>query len=259
MVLKRWTGIILTLAILAAFVGCNISILKGSGKLETRDFNITGFTGVQAGNAFKIVVSRGDAFKVQVTADDNVWDKLDIAMSGNTLHLGAKSGVIFNDVTLKADITLPVINSLDLSGAASATLNSFNSDGALAFTGSGASNIFINNVKSGSTKFELSGASTISGTITLTDAKFSVSGASRVDLNGSGTGAGISASGASRVTLDKFSVQDVTLNLSGASEARVNCKNISSADLSGASHLYYLGTPTIGKVQTSGGSAISQE
>ena len=116
--LKLWV-LISGIAVVTFLVGCGVSVpgaITGSGKAETRDFNLSGFTGVQASNAFTIQVSRADTTKVQVTADDNLWNSLDISISESTLHLRAKPGVNIINSTLKATITLPAISSLDMSG-----------------------------------------------------------------------------------------------------------------------------------------------
>jgi hypothetical protein len=261
-ILKRCLVAILALSVLFALVGCNIHLpgtVSGSGKTQVRDFDLSGFTGIQAGSAFTLQVNRADVFKVQVTADDNLWDSLDIIKNGNTLRLGTKSGVLITNANLQAVVSLPALSSLDLSGAARASLTSFSSDSDLSYVLSGASSANLNNLKSGKTIFDLSGASSVSGSVIITDGQFTLTGASKANLSGSGTSASLDASGASSAILDQLKLQDVTLTLSGASQARVNSQKISSADLSGASHLNYVGTPVMGKIQTSGGSGISQQ
>jgi hypothetical protein len=234
-------------------------MVTGSGQAETKDFDLSGFTGIQASHAFTILVNQADSFKVQVTADDNLWNSLDIGISENTLHLRTKPGVNITSSLLKAIITLPAISILDISGASNVTVSDFRSDNRLTFNLSGGSNVKSDNLKSGITTFDLSGASTATGSIDTSTVKFIARGGSRVDLSGSGTDATIDASGFSRITLEQFQLRNTTVILSEGSEARVNTQNIPSADLSGVSNLYYTGSPTIGYVQTSGGSAIHQQ
>ncbi len=94
MMLRKSLILIIYTTILALVVGCGVSVpggVTGSGKAETRDFALSNFTGIQAANAFSTQINKADAFKVQVTADDNLWNSLDISTSGNTLHLRAQA------------------------------------------------------------------------------------------------------------------------------------------------------------------------
>jgi hypothetical protein len=259
--LRKWPTLFVVVLMLSAGCGTVIpeTIVSGSGKAETKDFSLSGFSSIQAAAAFSVQASQSDAYKVTVTADDNLWADLDVSVSGGSLHLQSKPGVSFRNTTLKAVVTMPALRSLDFSGAALGAVKGFKSDSQLTVRLSGAGTMNLDGITSGSTTFDISGAGSVTGSATTGDVKFTVSGAGRVNLSGAGTTASIDASGASHVTLDRFSVQKVSAVVSGASEARVNAQNITSADISGASHLYYVGSPTLGKINTTGGSSVSKE
>ena len=69
----------------------------------------------------------------------------------------------------------------------------------------------------------------------------------------------IDASGASSVDLGGFPVNDANVEASGASNVTVNARGKLDVNASGASHVYYLGSPTLGKVDTSGASSIKRK
>ncbi len=52
-------------------------------------------------------------------------------------------------------------------------------------------------------------------------------------------------------------VQDAAVNASGASNVTVNLSGRLDADASGASNVFYLGQPTMGTIDTSGGSDVT--
>jgi len=83
--------------------------------------------------------------------------------------------------------------------------------------------------------------------------------ASRSSLTGSASDLAIAASGASCVELDNFPVNNADVTLSGASRGTVNLDGRLDADLSGASKLSYIGEPTMGDINTSGGSTLSRK
>ena len=86
-----------------------------------------------------------------------------------------------------------------------------------------------------------------------------MSGASTVELEGTAADVTIDASGASSMKLKDFSAVNVTIGLSGASNGTVNASGKLDCNLSGASSLSYIGNPTLGSVDVSGGSKISQK
>ncbi|UCD40301.1 MAG: DUF2807 domain-containing protein, partial [Candidatus Bathyarchaeota archaeon] len=152
-----------------------------------------------------------------------------------------KWGYSYQSVTLRARITLPELHELELSGGTHGTLEGFSS-----------SHEFV---------AELSGGSSLSGDFTTDrDVQFALSGGSHlVQLNGAARDLRISASSGSSLGLSGFNVHDASVNLSGGSHATINLDGRLDAELSGGSHLLYLGDPTLGEIETSGGSSISRK
>jgi len=66
-------------------------------------------------------------------------------------------------------------------------------------------------------------------------------------------------SDASNLDLTSFQVNDADVNLSGASHVTVNPTGRLDVDASGASNLQYLGEPTLGNINTSGGSNVNRK
>lgn len=91
----------------------------------------------------------------------------------------------------------------------------------------------------------------------MRDADFALSGASSLTLEGRAGDLALDASGASHVDLEGFPVHDVDLQLSGTSHATVPLDGRLDGNVSGASHLIYVGKPTVGELNTSGGSTVT--
>ncbi len=258
----------LSIPIFAAIVsilsatGCDsdgLGIVTGSGKLETRTFEYSDFVRLEVGSAFEVNVIRADSHSISITADDNLFEYIEVAKNGDTLQIGTKGRRAYRNSTLKASVSLPDLRGLSLSGAARGKVSSFSFSHPLSLKASGASNLTLDDLKTGNTEFQISGASKVSGTITMADSKLDVSGASQIELKGAATDVSIEASGASSIKLADLSVADASANLSGASNATVNATGRLDIDLSGASKFYYLGNPTLGKINTSGGSSINRK
>jgi len=97
------------------------------------------------------------------------------------------------------------------------------------------------------------------GDLVAGNVEFDISGASTIQLEGSANDMVASASGASRFNLGGFTVNNADVDFSGASSGTVNLDGRLDADLSGASRLWYIGEPTMGTIDTSGASTISQK
>lgn len=227
-------------AIMTLMGGCmipSIATITGSGGTETRSFDLSGFTKLEVGSAFTVDVTQSGDYSVEVTVDDSLLDRLEVRASGDTLHIGLKSGTsIRGPVTMRAAVSMPELRGLDLSGATRGAVSGFRSDRGLSVS--------------------VSGASRLSGDITCGDARFDVSGASRVELTGAAAGLRVNASGASTVTLDDFPAADSDVEARGASRASVNVHGRLNATASGASTVHYGGKPSSVRQNTSGGSSV---
>jgi hypothetical protein len=213
--------------------------IAGSGHTVAKPFDLAGFSKLSAGNAFQVTVAQGTAFSVVVTIDDNLVEHLDVAKSGDTLRVRLKPNMGVRNATLKAQITMPELTGLDLSGATHTTLAGFSSEKPLTVG--------------------LSGASHLHGDLKSGDARFHLSGASELELRGSASKLNVSASGASHVRLDQFSSKDATVDASGASHVSINAADKLEAEASGASQVRYLGQPQVLKSRASGASSIRKQ
>ena len=227
---------VMTIFISIIFVGCDQVI--GSGDLETEEYSFSDFKKVEIGSAFKFDIRQSDTYSVSITADDNVIDDVKVSKSGDTLKIDLSLFGSLGSVTLEAEITMPQLVGLDISGASRGSVSGFSSS----------DNIDI----------ELSGASRLTGDITAGDIDIEASGASNIELTGSAGNLVADVSGASRCSLDDFPVNDADVEFSGASSGTINLSGRLDADISGASRLYYIGEPTMGNVNTSGASSLSK-
>jgi hypothetical protein len=222
--------------------GCGIpglGGLVGSRTLVTQGYDFSDFTAVQAGGAFTVSIVKGDEYSVAVTTNENVVRYLRVEQNGDTLSLGTERLWNFSNVTLEAEITMPGLHGVDLSGASEGTIAGFSSGDDLSV--------------------QLSGASSLTGDITSGDADMEASGASQLELSGEGGNLRLDISGASNADLSDFPVQDADIRASGASDAVVNVSGRLDVDASGASSVSYTGDPELGRIESSGASSVGGE
>jgi hypothetical protein len=237
--------------------GCaSIGVIDDSGPKVTKTYDFTGFTGIEAGNAFKVDVSRADSYSINITISEKIADRLDVYASGNFLHIGFKKPTIFTHGQPLAVVTMPDLRDLNLSGATSCVASGFKSSNGLNISLSGASHLDID-MEAGGFKADLSGASEVNGYLKVSGSGMKLSGASHITLTGTGGDINLESSGASNSSLANFTVGNADIMFSGASSGSVNVSGKLNANLSGASRLEYRGSPTMGKIEVSGGSSIN--
>jgi hypothetical protein len=235
-----------------------IDEVSGSGDPTTRQFDFTGFTAVHADNAFDVTVTRGDAFAVEVTVDDNLVEYLRVELDGDALRIGMESGRRYANATLTAQVTMPSLQALEVGGAASAEAGGFDSADPLALAASGAGAIALASVRAGAVTLDVSGAGELSGRLEAQRIGGQVSGGGRVSLEGSASSIDLEASGGSRLELAGLTAQDAVLDLSGGANGAVRVTGSLSVDASGGAQLDYSGSPTSVDVNTSGGAQVDR-
>jgi len=211
--------------------------IVGSGKLETKMFDVADFSAVGATSAFTVELTKGDKYSVSVTADDNLFEVIKVEKKDTALHFSLDDNTAVETKNpLRVVIAMPALKAVEMSGACSCTLKGFETKGEFVA--------------------KLNGASSITGAIKADSVKLELSGASKIKLEGSAKNGTVRCSGASSVTLNDFALDNADVQLSGASHAVVRCKSMLDYNVSGASKLMYLGDPTIGKKELTGASSI---
>ena len=233
-------AVVLTVVLLAVFgvLGGGGFVIVGSGNLTTRNFDLSDFTEIEARSGFQLELVQSSTFSIEVTADDNVMDYINVGKSGNTLKIGPQWNRSFRSVTLRAEITMPDLSEIKLSGGSRASISGFSSSHDLSVG--------------------LSGGSRVTGDITAGDAYFKLSGGSQVNLQGTAEDLDINGSGGSQLELKAFSVNNADINLSGGGRATINVNGTLDVNLSGGSHVTYIGEPTSIDTNLSGDSTVSK-
>jgi len=220
-------------------VGCGAVTVTGSGNLKTKTFDFSDFTGVKAESGFQVELTKSSTFSIEITADDNVLEDIEVDKSGDTLRIRPQRNRIYRSVTFRANITMPDLYKIDLSGGSRASITGFNSSHDLSVG--------------------LSGGSAVTGDITAGDADLNLSGGSQVALSGAADNLDVNGSGGSHLELEDFSVNNADVNLSGGGRATVNVNGTLDVNLSGGSRVTYIGEPTMGDIDLSGDSTISKD
>jgi hypothetical protein len=232
--------IIVSATVIVAVGAVAIYLWLNPGELISEEMEYTDFNSVDVSSAFEVEIKQSSSYSILITADEKIFDNIEVTKTGNTLSIGVEPGIVISLMRLKAEITMPNLVEVVLSGASRGTIEGFSSSESFMVGLSGASRLEMQDINVGNTDIELSGASTLIAEGAGSDLVSIVSGASNLDLT-------------------DFPIDNGDLSISGASQVTVNLVGTLDAVVGGASTLYYIGEPTMGDIDISGGSTINQK
>jgi hypothetical protein len=186
--------------------------ITGSGQLVSRSFDLAGFSRIDANDAAQVEVTRGEAFRVDVEVNDNLASRLDVAVRGNTLHVGLQNGS-YNHVTLRAQVTMPELSGVALNGGS--TLRGELASEDLALNLNGGTRATLTGT-AGRVTIDINGGSqALLGDLTAGEVEVNANGGSHVEIKTNGAVRG-TANGGSTVTVGG-SPSSVDVETEGAS------------------------------------------
>jgi hypothetical protein len=181
---------------------------------------ISDFDALDISDGFQVDASQGDAFSVVIRVDDNLVEYLEVGKEGTALKIGLKPGTQVARDTVTLEATVTMP---ELTG------------------------------------LELSGGSHLTGDLEAGDMTIDLSGGSHVTLGGSAGDLTVGAGGGSHAELGGLAAADVSVDASGGSRVTVNASGTLDVSASGGSHVKYVGSATLGTIDTSGGSSVKEQ
>lgn len=269
------------MCLLLVSAGANAQNLVYDANAEVRP--VAAFSKVKVSNAINLYISQGAQQAVAVSASDSKYiPKIITEVSNGTLKIyvenGAWNGWNWGNKNLKAYVTFTQLEGLDVSGASSAkitdpiTVNNFKLDlsGAsslqgsikctsLGFELSGASSANVDFNCSGNADIEETGASTLKGNFASASLNFELTGASGATLKGNTNALAIEAHGASNFHGYDLMSTSCKVEASGASDVNITVSKTLDAHASGASSIDYKGEAVITNLDVSGASSVKKK
>jgi hypothetical protein len=178
--------------------------LTGSGNIIAREVALTGFDRLEAGLTFDLLIRQGEAHRVRIFADDNFIDFIQVEQTGTTLTFGLKPGYAYDiaGMTMRAEVTMPVLTGLQLDSSSHAQLDGL--------------------VNQEQLEAKLTGASFLNGQLEGDGVYLKVDGSAAVVLAGSAQKLGVDACGSAQVDVGDFSAESLTLDAGCASRVKVD-------------------------------------
>lgn len=209
--------------------------IKGSGNVIKETRNVSGFSGIDVGGAFEVILIKANKEKVVLEIDDNLMPYVTTKVFGGILEIDNKKN-FRNPKELKVTIYYKSIDEIDLSGAAS---------------------LFSEDVlKTESLEIDASGASYIELKLDIDYLEADFSGASKADFSGRAKSVEVETSGATVFRAVDLKTESCEIDASGASVTRIWVTKELSLEASGASSVRYKGSPNIDIISVSGAASV---
>lgn len=203
--------------------------LKKQGTNNSQVYDFRDFDEIKLISLFDFDITRGNDFQVQLEGDDEELDEVYLQQRDGALEIRYKRDWDWwkeskRHKKIKVFIQLPKLSYLEVSGACEGDIRDFsNSD----------------------IQMEITGASKVRADITPRILEADLSGASELTLIGSAEDFEAELNGASKISAFDFIAENVNIQASGASNAKVYASNELTANASGASSVRYRGTARI--------------
>ena len=220
----------LSIAVLSALALLMTSCEKinGEGPVVTETRDVSGFSGIDFRIGGDVYFKNDSVYKVEVSAQQNILDKLETYVSEGNLVIKPSNGIhirSYKDVTVM--VSGPEMNRLRVSGSGNITTTNAFTTGSMDIDVSGSGKITVVGMTADYADLKISGSGNInieSGAIT--EEKLKISGSGSIDL--------------SNVTAVK-----ATTTTSGSGDIWLQVSQSLNATISGSGSVYYKGNPII--------------
>ena len=218
-------GGILAGIVIVSVVSARIALSHGGTEfLDTAAIaggaGLRGFDGVEVAGRWRVNVSRGDDWRVDLSYPEDLEDRIKVRLRGDRLWLGFTSGVPWNEpgLPVSADIVMPELEEVEVRGAAMVEVSGFRGrrleidiagaarlegrDGRydeLELSVAGASDIDLRGIAVTDAEIDLAGASNITLTMDGGALSGSMAGAGSIEYYGSVSSESVHVAGAARV------------------------------------------------------------
>ena len=226
--------------ILAIFIGTNLIAqqVKLSSDTTTQSFDFSGYTKLDVTDDFNVNVTLSEGKEeITVKANSNLMDYVTVYKEENTLFLKLKKNTWFKGkMILDVSISTKMITDFAAAADAIVTLNT--------------------PLTADTVQIDCKGDAIFNGTINVDRLVLNAKSDAQVKLSGSAKTMKANLKSDSEFKNKDFTIQDLTISLSGDSEAIVTVKNTLNATANGDSELRYAGNPSKVRQSSRGDSDI---
>lgn len=252
--------------------------VKGNGKVETQKRNVSDFDGISVSQAINVIYKVGDK-AVEVTAESNLFDKIETYVEGDKLIVRYKKGFnIRKKKPVYVAITSPSLKAVYASSSATFTTEenvesskfsikaSSSADVNMAqinaksidIQSNSSADIVVKSIVADKLKINGSSSTDITSKIDVKEVNASISSAASLTLSGTATKGNFSASSGSEINAFNLKTKTSNANASSGADVDVHVETTLYAKASSGGDVSYKGSPDKIEKSTSSGGQISK-
>lgn len=232
-------NIIFRLIALMALSSCEKEKKQCPGSIE-KTFSLARFKKINAGETFNVMVHKGTTFSIKAKGCAADIADLDINLAAGEFVNIAYKTYRKDHYRIDFEITLPELRSINLSGAATATVNGFDDQ-----------NTYLRIILSGTSKCSVSG--------TPGYVQIDITGKAQLDISGNTDEMNAFITGDGRLNAYGLTSLDAGIAVEGTAKAYVFVVNNFTASASGTGYIYYKGDPPVKDVETGGDGKVIRQ
>ena len=193
------------------------------GPVVSRTLDLSGFDEIVVNGMSDMELVQGENFQVSVKANEEVFDHIDYKVEDGALILETKEQVVIKAEEFDVRITLPLLKSLTVNGAADVDLKGgYSASDSLRVEINGAGDFDLSGIKVPALAFQLNGAGDIDASgLDVGDLSMEVNGAGDIDVSGKAVNASFSVSGVGDINARGLQTEHVTTQKDGIGRIRL--------------------------------------
>ena len=216
--------------LLLIFLFCCKDKIVGSGNVTTQTIATADYDQIALTGSMDVHLIPGTEGQIEVTAEDNLHQYINIAVTNGTLNIGKKSGASLT-TNREIYVTVPF-----------QSLSGVRIEGSGDIDTQGAENI----IRASTFKASVTGSGDINLKLEVTEkVEANITGSGDIALSGSTESLQVLIDGSGDFEGFDLSANNATVTISGSGDAEVMAKTSLRAIISGSGDIAYKGSPTI--------------
>src|SRR5210317_1436764 len=123
----KHSGVIHILILFTLFLSCTADDdINGSGNLITESRDVDAFSKVSSEGVIDVVITQGSPQSVEITADDNIMDRVRTRVINEELQLYLDDDYNYSGITIRAKISAEDLNGIMNSGVGNMDISNVN-------------------------------------------------------------------------------------------------------------------------------------
>ncbi len=234
--LNRSMAVVLA-ASLSLLAGCNVvaPAIQGSGVSKTETREVESFTKVEISIPVEIVITKGDAWTLEITMDENLLEHVTTIVEDGQLRVSSDQNLATKSPAV-LKLTSPLISSVALAGSVKGTIEELGGEQA---------------------ELDVAGSSTVEVGVQAEKFNLEIAGAGKVTTKGNCSSLDVSIAGSGTVHSESMTSKAVSVSIAGSGSVFVQAADSLEISIAGSGDVQYIGEPEI-KQSVAGSGKISQ-